>query len=230
MNEGSLATTWAAVFDVDGTMVDNRRVHEAAWLELAQRRGMAITPDFYRQRMHSRSNTEIGHLLLGADADGDAIAALSGEKEAIYRERYRPKLREVAGLSMLLAELAEAGVPCAVVSNSPPANVAMVIDGLQIRRYFRCVIDYTQVARGKPDPQLLQAAASQLGVPIERCLVLEDSVSGFAAAEAAGAPYVVVTAGADPAELCRAEQAVAVVVDFTELSVERMARWVECRA
>jgi beta-phosphoglucomutase-like phosphatase (HAD superfamily) len=101
----------------------------------------------------------------------------------------------------------------------------MVLDELGIRRYFRCVVDCNQVRKGKPDPGLLLTAAAQLGVPMARCLVLEDSVSGFAAAEAAGAPYVVVRSGADPAELCHARKALALVNDFSELDVPQMRRW-----
>jgi HAD superfamily hydrolase (TIGR01509 family) len=216
---------WAAIFDVDGTMVDNRRFHEAAWLELGRRRRLTITPKFYRERIHSRSNAQTAAMLLGADAGRDAIESLSNEKEQIYRDLYRPVMREIRGLSDLLDKLTRAGVPCAAVSNSPPANVDMVLDGLQIRGRFRVVLDCDQVRRGKPDPELLHTAAAQLGVPIERCLVLEDSVSGFAAAEAAGTPYVVVTAGADPAELPRARNAVASVADFTQLGVAQMAGW-----
>jgi HAD superfamily hydrolase (TIGR01509 family) len=217
--------TWAAIFDVDGTMVDNRRFHEAAWLELGRRRGLPITKQFYRERIHARSNAATALVLLGRDADGPAIAALSDEKEAIYRGLFRPVMREVNGLSALLNELAEAGVPCAAVSNSPPANVDMVLDDLGLRRYFRIVLDCSQVRRGKPDPELFLTAAECLDVPIQRCLVLEDSGSGFGAAEQAGAPYVVVTAGADPAELRHATKAVSTVEDFTQLSVAQMARW-----
>jgi HAD superfamily hydrolase (TIGR01509 family) len=218
-------TNWAAIFDVDGTMVDNRRFHEAAWLELGRRRGLPITPAFYRERIHSRSNAQTASMLLGADASRDAIDGMSSEKEQIYRDLYRPMMCEISGLSNLLDELTGAGVPCAAVSNSPPANVDMVLDGLQIRDHFRVVLDCNQVRQGKPDPELFHTAAARLGVPIERCLVLEDSVSGFAAAEAAGAPYVVLKAGADPAELRRARNAVASVEDFTQLSVAQMARW-----
>lgn len=217
--------SWAAIFDVDGTMVDNRHYHEKAWLEYGTRHGLGITPEFYRGRMHSRSNAELARLLLGPDIDAAAIVALSEEKESIYRELYRPVLCEIPGLKALLSALTARGVPCAAVSNSPPGNVAMVIDELGIRDRFRLVIDYTEVSKGKPDPELFLTAAAQLGVHMECCLIFEDSVSGFAAAEAAGAPYVAVTTGADPAELKNARKAVAMVLDFTELEVEQMARW-----
>ena len=225
MNPKPQQITWAAIFDVDGTMVDNRRFHEAAWLELGRRRGMPITSEFYRERIHSRSNAETAGLLLGPDADRDAAAALSAEKEALYRDLYLPEIQEIPGLTELLTKLAEAGIPCAAVSNSPPANVAMVIDELGIRARFACILDCTQAARGKPAPDLFLQAAKQIGIPIRHCLVLEDSVSGFAAAEAAGAPYVVVKSGSDPSELVHAHRPAAMVTDFTELSVEKMAEW-----
>ncbi len=42
---------WAVLFDIHGTMVDNRRFHEAAWIELGRRRGLAVTPEYYKAHM-----------------------------------------------------------------------------------------------------------------------------------------------------------------------------------
>ena len=206
-------------------MVDNRHYHEKAWLELGRRRGLGITQEYYRAHIHSRGNMEIGRLLLGEDADPKTIVEMSEEKEAVYRELYRPELREIAGLGALLEELAKAGIPCAAVSNSPKGNVDLVLDGLGIRDAFKLVIDRDQVTNGKPDPELLLTAAERLGLQPAYCLVLEDSVSGFGCAEAAGTPYIVVTAGADPNELVHAKHPAAMVHDFTELTVALMQDW-----
>lgn len=48
---------WAVAFDMDGTMVDNRAWHEAAWVEMGQRHGLPITPEFYQQKLHAGSDT-----------------------------------------------------------------------------------------------------------------------------------------------------------------------------
>jgi HAD superfamily hydrolase (TIGR01509 family) len=217
MNNG-----WAVLFDVDGTMVDNRAYHEKAWIELGGRYGFTVTPQEYREHIHARSNDRNVRRLFGVGVDDEFVRRISDEKEEIYRVRFRPVIREIPGLSNLLAELHETGIPCAAVSNSPPENVNMVLDELRIRRYFRTALNVRDVRRGKPDPEIILAAAAFLGLPVGTCVVIEDSISGFRAAEAAGASYVVVTEGADPDDLSYASAACAVHRDFTTLSVRAL--------
>ena len=56
---------WAVLFDLDGTMVDNRAWHEKAWVELGRRHNLPITGEFYRKNLHSRGNGEIIRELFG---------------------------------------------------------------------------------------------------------------------------------------------------------------------
>ena len=46
---------WGVIFDVDGTMVDNKDYHEQAWIELCRRHGMDLTAEDYRTRIHART-------------------------------------------------------------------------------------------------------------------------------------------------------------------------------
>ena len=94
----------------------------------------------------------------------------------------------------------------------------MVLDGLGIRHYFEMVIDHDQVTNGKPDPEILFTAATGLGVEPARCVVVEDSVSGFKAAENANMAYIVITAGADATELEHARGSRGFYEDFTSLT------------
>ena len=213
------------IFDMDGTMVDNRAWHEMAWIEMGSRYGLPITTEFYQQKLHSRSNGEIICELFGAQADAGFIGRVTEEKEAVYRELYKPHVREIAGLRELLIELQDAGVPCAVVSNSPRSNVDFILEALDLNGFFRCTVAADEVTKGKPDPELIITAIQRMGLFPECCVVLEDSVSGFRAAEAAGSPYVIVSAGADegPVETFRT-RAERVVGDFTELNFQTLEK------
>ena len=214
----SRPTDWGVLFDVDGTMVDNRDHHRRAWIEFGKRNNFPITPQFYSQNIHSRSNDHTARFLYGKDCGDTVIAAVADEKESLYRELYRPHLKAMPGLKALLETLGAAGIPCAVVSNSPHPNIDLVLDGLGIRDYFKVVLSFTDVANGKPHPDLYLAAARGIGLPVKRCVIIEDSPSGFAAAEAAGAPYVVITTGADPEHLHKSAGAATQCKDFTGLT------------
>jgi beta-phosphoglucomutase len=209
---------WAVILDVDGTMVDNARYHETAWIELGRRHGFGITPDFYRQRIHARSNDRNIRALLGESASEADIRRLGDEKEQIYRDRFGPVMKEIAGLTNLLMALSAEGVACGAASNSPRANVDMVLDGLEIRRYFRAVIDRDMIRVGKPDPEMFLRVSNDLSIEPRRCIVLEDSASGFLAAQRAGMPCIAIAHGADPEDIRSADHLAAVHRDFTTLS------------
>lgn len=219
---GGGSAPFAAIFDVDGTMVDNARYHETAWIELCRQRGRPITPDYYRRNMHARSNERIVRVLFGEACSSETVAAISRQKEELYREMFRPVIREVPGLTRLLQRLRERGVPCAAASNSPRENVDMVLDELRLRDCFAAVIDVDQVARGKPDPELFLTAAGRLGFPPERCIVFEDSASGFEAARRAGMTCIAIAGGSTAEDREQTASVRAVFSDFRCVDVESL--------
>ncbi len=218
---------WAVILDVDGTMVDNARYHEAAWVELGRQHGFGITPDFYWQHIHARSNDRNIRTLLGESASEADIRRLGDEKEQIYRDRFGPLMKEIPGLKNFLKALSTEDVACGAASNSPKPNVDMVLDGLDIRRYFRAVIDRDMIRVGKPDPEMFLRVSAELSIKPERCIVLEDSASGFLAAQRAGMPCIAIAHGADPEDIRSADNLAAVHPDFTTLSPSLLRSFVD---
>src|SRR5690606_24181756 len=78
------------------------------------------------------------------------------------------------------------GFRIAVGSSGPPENVDLAIEKLGIGPFLSAKVTGLDVTRGKPDPQVFLIAAQKLGVPPERCVVVEDAPAGVAAAKAAG--------------------------------------------
>ena len=209
---------WAVIFDVDGTMVDNANYHEQAWIELGKKYDLGITNEFYREHIHSRSNDKNVRLLFDQDISSEMIDKIGNEKETFYRRIYQPIIKEIAGLTDLLKALYQKHIPCAAASNSPKANVDMVLDELNIRKYFKVTIDRAQVSTGKPNPEVLLKAAAKLGLEPQKCVLFEDSLSGFKAAQRAKMPYIVITEGADKNDLKYATSAQAIHKDFTTIN------------
>lgn len=226
MNAGEQRAPWGAIFDIDGTMVNNADFHEKAWIELGRRRSLPIDAVFYRDHIHGRSNPEILVTLFGEDGDQALKDAVAWDKEAIYREVYRPQVSETPGLCRLIRELNAAGVPCACATNAPVENAVMVIEELGIADCFRLVLTPDDVPVGKPAPDLFWKAADGMGVPRGRCVVFEDSPAGFRAAAAAGMPCIAITYGAHagqtppPAGL-RVER------DFSGITAAALEDWLE---
>jgi beta-phosphoglucomutase len=87
--------------------------------------------------------------------------------------------------------------PVALATNAEPANVNFVLDGLNLRPYFRAIVDGSQVRNAKPAPDVYLAAAERLEIAPRNCIVFEDSPVGIASARAAGMRVVGILTHAD---------------------------------
>ena len=210
------------IFDVDGTMVDNARFHRNAWIEFGKRHGFPITEEYYDREIHARCNESIIRKLYEKDYTDAEARDMAEEKEVIYRDTFRPVFKEVPGLVNLIKQLSEANVRLAAASNSSTGNVDFVLDMLDIRQCFDYVVNRDIVEVGKPDPLMFNMAAEGLKLPKDKCVIMEDSKSGFKAAQNAGMAYVVISYGSDPNDLQFATDAKAVHEHYESLTVDEL--------
>jgi beta-phosphoglucomutase len=210
----------AAIWDVDGTLVDTAEMHFAAWAELAAEIGRPFTrADF--AATFGRRNPEIIRALFDANASDAKVADLGERKEVKYREAARRAgVVLLPGASELLRGLRHLGWPQALASSAPRANLEMILDLTGTHDFFAAVVSAEDTRRGKPDPQVFQLAAERLGVTTARCVVFEDAVAGVQAAKAAGMHCVAVRfVGHHPAEALKAAGADRVVDSLADLTV-----------
>ncbi|MBQ5938411.1 HAD family phosphatase [Massilia sp. AB1] len=212
----------AFVFDMDGTIVDNMAFHTRSWIAFFERRGRAIDADEFFRTTAGRQGKEIIRAHMGEHLEDDEIATLNHEKEAVYRELYLPHLRPVDGFEDLIATARASGTKLAVATAAPPANIEFTLDGLDLRRHFDAVVGATDVARGKPHPDVFLEAARRCGVAPEHCIVFEDAPLGVEAARRAGMRAVVLTTTLPAASFAEFDNIVAIVNDFSELDVDSL--------
>jgi len=178
----------AAVFDLDGVIVDTAKYHYLAWKRLANELGFDFTEqDNERLKGVSRMSSleillEIGGLDL-AEAEKTALA----EKKNNWYVEYIREMDEselLPGARECLLGLREKGVKIALGSASK--NTPTIIDSLNIVDLFDAVIDGNKTSKAKPDPEVFLLAAQELGVDPAECVVFEDAEAGLQAARAAG--------------------------------------------
>ena len=209
----------AALFDMDGTLVDNTSAHIRAFEIFCARYGVRD----WQQRLsqaYGMGNDDIMRLIMPREViQAKGIAALSEEKEAIYREIYAPEIRPVEGLVGLLERLHKAGVRCAVGSSGCRANVDFVLEKCGIGQWFEARISGDRVSRCKPDPEIYLTAAAALGVEPTDCVVFEDAKAGIEAARRAGAGRIVASATTLPREVLEQQPPADPVIDtFADLT------------
>lgn len=195
----------AALFDMDGTLVDNTLAHMRAFEIFCARYGVTGWKEKLSQAF-GMGNDDIMCLIMPAELIRErGLASLAEEKEAIYREIYAPEIRPVKGLVPLLESLRAAGVRCAVGSSGCRANVDFVLEKCRIGEFFDARISGDRVTRCKPDPEIYLTAAAALGMAPTECVVFEDAKAGIESARRAGVGRVVALATTLPREVLERE-------------------------
>ncbi len=182
----------AAIFDLDGTLVDNMPIHAEAFAIFARRHGLPPLTMDDRQRLDGRRNKEIFPDLFGRALTDAEQLRYADEKEALYRELSAGRLEPIHGLIHLLDRLDAHRIPVAVATSAPPDNVTHTLAELRLAARITCVVRGDEVPRGKPFPDVFLAAAARLGVGPGECVAFEDAPIGITAARAAGMKTVAV--------------------------------------
>ena len=211
----------AALFDMDGTLVDYTPAHIRAFSIFCDRYGVTDWAEKL-SGVYGMGNDDImGRILPEEVIREKGLAALAAEKEAIYRELYEPLIRPTAGLLDFLEALRREGIACAVGSSAEMRNIRFVFEKCGIESYFQTVVSSEQVTRCKPDPEIYLKAAEALRLRPEECVVFEDARAGIEAGDRAGMKVVALATTLSREELERTA-ATLVIDDFTQMSVERL--------
>lgn len=211
----------ALIWDVDGTLIDTAEQHYQAWVEFARELGKPFTRQNFTDTF-GRRNPEIIRELFDPTADEALVAEWGERKEQLYRAKAAAGIDLLPGVRALLESARDLGIPQAVGSSAPRANLDLLLKVTGTADFFQAIVSMEDTQRGKPDPQVFLIAAQRLGVEPRRCVVLEDAVAGVQAAKAAGMLCVAVTfVGHHPAQRLRAAGADLVVPTLQAVRLSR---------
>ncbi len=205
----------AAIWDVDGTLVDTAELHFQAWQAVCREKGRDFTRADFAATFGQR-NPEIIRTLFGERFTPEEIAAFGDRKEVLYRSEASKGVELLPGARRLLEHLHQAGFAQAIGSSAPPANLELILRITGIVRYFDVVISSEDTQRGKPDPQVFLLAAERLGIAPAQCVVFEDAVAGVQAARAASMKCVAVRCVGHHSEASLQQAGADLVVDTLE--------------
>ena len=204
----------ALLFDMDGTLIDSMPLHQQAWGQWHADVGLPFDEPAFFAATAGRTNAEIlSELLPGASAA--ELDAHAEAKEARYREAAERALQPIAGALELLARARAAGFKLAICTASPLANLALARARFDLDARVDVITSPADGLRGKPHPDIFEAAAQRLGVPAHRCLVFEDAPLGLEAARRAGMAAVALATSMSDAAFADFPNRIATVADFT---------------
>jgi HAD superfamily hydrolase (TIGR01509 family) len=215
---------FAVLFDMDGVIVDSNPAHKIAIQTFCKTHKLKVTAAFLKRKVYGRTNNEWLPEVFGRLLSAKELKTYADEKETLFREIFAPNLVPVNGVMTLIESLKAAGVKIALATSAPLKNADFILDGLYIKGHFDALLTCKDVDKGKPHPQVYMKAAEALGMPPERCIVIEDSLSGVEAGIAAGCKVVGVTTTHTAMELSACNL---VVDNFLHMDVKDLADLLE---
>ena len=186
----------AAVFDLDGTLIDSiGDIADALNATLAARGLPALPQDRIKQMVGAGVPELVRRGLAAHGVEPGEIEPFVRELIALYSAQPAARTRLYDGGAELLASLAARGMKLGICTNKPQAITEQVLSELGIASYFEAVVGVRPDVPVKPDPAMLRTALDALGVAAPDAVMIGDSASDVGVARALGVPVIVVRSG-----------------------------------
>ncbi|MDP5081911.1 MAG: beta-phosphoglucomutase [Winogradskyella sp.] len=175
------------IFDLDGVIVDTAKYHFLAWQRLAKSLDIDFTEED-NEHLKGVSRVKSLEKILSwgnKTISEDRFIALMGKKNEEYLSYIAEMgsdeiLPDVPRVLNMLIEKQQA-----IALGSASKNARIILERVNLKKYFNAIVDGNDVSKAKPDPEVFLIAAQLINTKPENCIVFEDSVAGVEAAHAA---------------------------------------------
>ena len=189
----------AIFFDLDGTLVDSVPDLTAAVNVMLRQLGLPAREEAQVRTWVGNGMDNLLHRALTNDMAGQAEPELFARAKPLYKAAYADHISVYSelypGVREGLAELRDAGFPMACVTNKLGEFALPLLKQLGIDHFFATVVGGECIPRPKPAPDALLLCAERLEVPVDRGLMVGDSLNDVGAARNAGCSVVCVPYG-----------------------------------
>lgn len=192
----------AAIFDMDGLLIDSERIIMQGCIAAAQEIGITYTQAEYSELIGRvwTDSTRIMTAQLGGETNFNHVM----QSLNAYLDDLNHAFPLKTGAMSVLQHYQAQGVICSVASSSPMQHITHRLSHTGVIDYFSHLTSGQEVARGKPNPDIYLLAVEKLGLHVDECIAFEDSEMGAQAAIAAGLKVVVVPDLKQPSDFVRA--------------------------
>ncbi|MFE0631720.1 HAD family hydrolase [Streptomyces sp. NPDC058864] len=183
----------AALFDMDGTLVDTNYLHAVSWWEAFRQAGHTVSmADIHR--CIGMGSDHLLERLLGKERDHGEDDMISDAHKALYGA-YGPALAPLDGAADLLRAVAARGFRVVLATSADAKELAVMRAALDADDVIADATSKDDVSASKPAPDLVEQALERAGVPADRAVFVGDTVWDIGAAGKAGVPCVALLSG-----------------------------------
>jgi HAD superfamily hydrolase (TIGR01509 family) len=201
----------AVLFDVDGTLVDSNYLHVTAWFQAFLQVGSPVTQWRIHRAIGMGSGQLVSHLL-GEQRAGEVLEEVTTAHSDRYREAF-DLLRPFPAARELVAAVADRGAKAVLATSASPEELKALLATLDLGDTLAVVTSSKDAEAAKPEPDIVQVALREAGVPPERAIFVGDTTWDAEAAAKAGLRTVALRSGGIGADELRGAGAVAVYDD-----------------
>ena len=191
----------AAIFDMDGLLIDSERIIMQACIAAASEIGITYTQSQYTQLIGRAGPDSTSRMIEQLNGVENFNRVMQGLDARLAEQNHCFPLKQ--GALELLQYYQANNIICSVASSSPTHHITQRLNQVGVLDFFSHVTSGQEVTHGKPSPDIYLHAIKKLGLKVEECIAFEDSETGARAAIAAGLKVVVVPDLLQPSEFVR---------------------------
>jgi beta-phosphoglucomutase len=215
----------AFIFDMDGVLTDNMRLHADSWVELFRDFGLeGLDAERYLIETAGMKGVDVLRYFLDPKINEAEAERLTELKDFLYRVKSRDLIKPMPGLFEFLNAAVTHNIKLGIGTGAGPRNIDYILGILNLTDKFQAIVNPFQVRHGKPHPDIFLRAAELMQVHPSSCIVFEDALPGVEAARKAGMSCVAVTTTNNADAFSSFENIVQIIDDFTELSPDDLCK------
>jgi beta-phosphoglucomutase len=174
------------IFDMDGVLLDSEQLTAEASVMMFREKGFEVKENDFYQFLGMGERGYLGGVAqmynIPFELDKDRIRTYT-----IYSEIVKGKLFPLAGVSAFFKKCRDKKLKIAVGTSADKMKMQINLDAIGFpESFFDATVNGRDVSKNKPDPEIFLKAAEKLGLKPQECLVVEDAITGVAAAKTAG--------------------------------------------
>lgn len=200
----------AIAFDMDGVLIDSKKIIENNWSQAAKNYGLKLTSDDIQNSIHGRSGEETLDLIFHKFSPQEKRQI----KQLVDNLEETSSCQLLTGVLAFIKEISLLKIPIVLVTSSWKERILFILKEHKLENIFLHIINRYDVKKSKPSPDCYLLAAKKLGIAPKHLLVFEDSISGIQAAVESGALCIGVNNDLMENYGCKVT-----IKDFTDLDV-----------
>jgi beta-phosphoglucomutase family hydrolase len=179
------------ILDMDGTLIESTEADYLAWKWLFADYNQEFSFQEYMPLLGIKSADVLHHKL---QLNGEELTQALRSKMNYFREVVEDNgIRAVPFAQSFLRSLKDYPVKVALATSSRREKMQLLMEKVEFLNYFDVIVTGEEVHHGKPAPDIFLQAAQKLGVPPDKCVVIEDATNGVAAAKNAQMKCIAIT-------------------------------------